>query len=204
MLAEIAKMSRMEPAQRDRLQHLQEGFMGQRPMDAAWIDETVETLTKHSKMVKDMLRGRGAMIGNFTDEQMEGFLDGVGSLAPGTLRWIIVAIIYLSSFYKPAVEWYKYLDRVTLGLAQYIIGALMLFVLYLWGCAAWYVLRWLYRLVFVAKAATVAGAASGAGTAASTASVANSLAESLSGAVTNAGASTVDLGGNIGGAADDF
>ena len=160
-------MSRMEPVQRERLQLLQEGLSGAKPMDASWIQSTVDTVKTQPDTIKTMLHGRGAMLGGFSDEQLDGFIDSASRLDEGTLKWGIGTLVFLGSLVKPTIEAYKYFDKYTLGLANYIIGIVIAFVLYFYVTFSWMVIKWLYAYFFAKSIATAAGATGGASATAS-------------------------------------
>ena len=63
MMQEMAKMAKMTPKDRTQLQHIQEGLSGAKPLDAAWIEATVQALKTNPKVFKSMLKGKGAMMG---------------------------------------------------------------------------------------------------------------------------------------------
>lgn len=66
MLQEMAKMAQMSPKDRDQLQHIQEGLSGAKPLDAKWIDATVQALKTNPNVFKSMVKGKGAMLGKIT------------------------------------------------------------------------------------------------------------------------------------------
>jgi hypothetical protein len=125
-------------------------------MDAAGVESAQDTLKSHSEVIKSMVRGRGALMGGVTDAQMEGFIDGASRMDASTLRIIINILLYLGSWVKPLTEWYKYADKVTLGLAAYLLGALALGIFYLWCSMTYYVFAWIYRLIFASSIAAAA------------------------------------------------
>jgi hypothetical protein len=63
MMQEMTRMAKMSPRDRNQLQLLQEGLSGAKPMDAAWIDSTVTTLKSNPKIFKNLVKGKGAMLG---------------------------------------------------------------------------------------------------------------------------------------------
>ena len=63
MLQEMAKMAQMSPKDRDQLQHIQEGLSGAKPLDAKWIEVTVQALKSNPGVFKSMVKGKGAMLG---------------------------------------------------------------------------------------------------------------------------------------------
>lgn len=65
MLQEMAKMAQMSPKDRDQLQHIQEGLSGAKPLDAKWIDVTVQALKSNPDVFKSMVKGKGAMLGTY-------------------------------------------------------------------------------------------------------------------------------------------
>lgn len=65
MMQEMTRMAKMTPRDRNQLQLLQEGLSGAKPMDAAWIESTVATLKANPRIFKDLLQGKGAMIGEY-------------------------------------------------------------------------------------------------------------------------------------------
>jgi hypothetical protein len=118
MLKEIMKVSRLSTDDRERLQKFQEGLSGVRPMDAAWIDSTVDTLRNHNEIIKTLFHGRGAMFGGVTDEQIDSFLDMLARQEVWALKLLVQTVLFLGSLVKPVSELYQKLDKATLGLAS--------------------------------------------------------------------------------------
>ncbi len=58
-------MAQMSPKDRDQLQHIQEGLSGAKPLDAKWIDVTVQALKSNPDVFKSMVKGKGAMLGTY-------------------------------------------------------------------------------------------------------------------------------------------
>lgn len=63
MMEEMTRMARMSPRDRNALQHIQEGLSGAKPMDLAWMDVTIQALKTNPKIFKNMVKGKGAMMG---------------------------------------------------------------------------------------------------------------------------------------------
>lgn len=63
MMQEMARMAKMSPRDRTALQHIQEGLSGSKPMDSAWMDVTIQALKTNPKIFKNMVKGKGAMMG---------------------------------------------------------------------------------------------------------------------------------------------
>jgi hypothetical protein len=63
MMQEMARMAKMSPRDRNALQHIQEGLSGSKPMDSAWMDVTIQALKTNPKIFKNMVKGKGAMMG---------------------------------------------------------------------------------------------------------------------------------------------
>ena len=178
MLKEIMKVSRLSTDDRDRLQKFQEGLSGARPMDAAWIDLTVDTLRNRNEILKTLFHGRGAMFGGVTDEQIDSFLDMLARQEAWVLKLLVQTMLFLGSLVKPISEYYQRIDKATLGLAAYVLGAIAVFLLYMYIRGTWWVIMFVYRLVFVG-AASAATAATATATV-NTASVAGGVASGAS------------------------
>jgi hypothetical protein len=102
------------------------------------------------------------MLGGVTDGQIESFIDGVSRMDSSLLRMIVKVLLFLGSMVKPFMEWYKVVDKATLGLAGYILAAMFLFILYYYFKAMWFVCVWIYSFIFkssVVKEATVGATA---------------------------------------------
>ena len=175
-------MSRMEPVQRERLQLLQEGLSGAKPMDASWVQSTVDTVKTQPETIKTMLHGRGAMLGGFSDEQLDGFIDSASRLDEGTLKWGIGTLVFLGSLVKPTIEAYKHFDKYTLGLANYLIGIVLAFALYFYVTFSWMVIKLLYAYFFAQSIAASAAAATAAAGASASGATTAPVAAASSGA----------------------
>ena len=88
---------------------------------------------------------------------------------------------------KPAIAWWQYIDKITLGLATYLAAALALMMLYFMFSFWWMILKWIYLAIFpaVVKAATTTAASTTAATAtAATAAAGSGAATTATAAVT--------------------
>jgi hypothetical protein len=167
MMKEIERMSKMSTTEREKMQMIQEGLSGAKPMDSKWIDSTIDALKTSPGMFKTMMKGKGAMMGGVTDEQIEGFIDMAASLHPTFLKCTVYLIQWVSSMAKPTMEVYKVADQYTLGLIRYVLIGLLGLVLYFLARFSWWSARtifgFFYGLVMGSKASS---AAAGAGSAA--------------------------------------
>ena len=62
-MKEVLRMSKLSEKDRSKLQHIQEGISGTKPMDAKWIETTVSTLKQSPDIFRTMMKGKGAMMG---------------------------------------------------------------------------------------------------------------------------------------------
>lgn len=129
-------------------------------MDDAWLNAAIGTLKSNPGFYKSMVKGKGAMFGGVTDEQIESFVDTAAMMDAGTLRWIFKAIKYLGSWAKPLSDMYEYLDKKTFGFAKHILLCLLAIIIYnvvlLWIAVGRYLLSYFFG--WKAAAATVASA----------------------------------------------
>jgi hypothetical protein len=56
-------------------------------------------------------------------------------------------VAILGKLSKPAIAWWQYLDKVTLGLATYIAAALALVILYFFVTFLWMILKMVFLLI---------------------------------------------------------
>jgi hypothetical protein len=193
MMKEVERLSRMSPAEREHLQLIQEGLSGVRPIDQAWIDSAIDMLKRQPEFYKSMVKGRGAMLGGVSDEQMNGFIDAAASMDAGTLRWLAFGMKYLGSWAKPVSEAYAVMDKYTLGTARYILGGLVLFLLFQ-GALVWIALFrtlfWWISTTFFASASTAASTAASSAAAEVVESAVGAVGEAISKA---AGAAIADV-----------
>lgn len=199
MLKEIIKVSRLSTDDRDRLQKFQEGLSGSRPMDAAWVDLTVDTLRNRNEILKTLFHGRGAMFGGVTDEQIDSFLDMLARQEAWILKLLVQTMLYLGSLVKPVSELYQRLDKATLGLANYVLAAIAIFILYMFLRGVWWMMLLFYKLVFVggkaasnAADATKAAATASSGLSGTKSSVLSSVASTLSTSIAAGAKAAVD------------
>jgi len=130
MMKEIERMSQLSDKDKVKVQNIQEGLSGNVPMDDKWVRATVEVLKANPDIFKTLLKGKGAMFGGLSDEQIGGFIDYVSSLEASTLKMIFNALIFLGSCYKPLLGLYNSVDSYTLGSARYL--------LFIAGCIVFY------------------------------------------------------------------
>mmetsp|Transcript_10254 Transcript_10254/g.9922 ORF Transcript_10254/g.9922 Transcript_10254/m.9922 type:complete len:329 (+) Transcript_10254:71-1057(+) len=107
MMKEVERMAQLTPKERLQLQTIQEGLQGLKPMDDAWLDSAISTLKESPDFYKSMVKGKGAMFGGISDEQIDSFIDTAASMDPVTLRWILKIIKYLGSLAKPLQDFYQ-------------------------------------------------------------------------------------------------
>lgn len=174
MMQEMTRMAKMTPRDRNQLQLLQEGLSGAKPMDAAWIDSTVATLKSNPRIFKDLLKGKGAMIGRcfscvrsqslgslantcfhigtnpggVTDEQTASFVDSLAAMDAYILKFLLRALVFLGSLYKPATELYATVDNYTFGCARYLVLFVVMVVMYYLSMGVWFLLRSLFFVVY--------------------------------------------------------
>jgi hypothetical protein len=157
----VERMARLTPKERDQLQSIQDGLQGVKPMDDAWLDDAIGTLKTNPGFYKSMVKGKGAMFGGVTDDQIESFVDTAAMMDAGTLKWMFKAIKYLGSWVKPLSELYEFLDKKTYGFAKHILLGLLAIILYnvvlMWIAVGRYVLSYIMGWKAVAATATAAG-----------------------------------------------
>jgi hypothetical protein len=193
MMKEVERMSRMTNEEREQLQAIQEGLTGAREMDQAWMDSAIAMLKKNPDFYKGLVKGKGAMMGGVTDEQIEGFIDAAAAMDATTLRWILMSLKYLSSWGKPLSDFYAALDKNTFGTAKYILLGLAAIIMY-YSAVFWIgVARWvIYKLMLLfgfasATPEAVSSAAASAASSTATEFAAGSSAAAV-GAAAGAGA----------------
>eukprot|EP00596_Hydrurales_sp_CCMP1899_P010581 CAMPEP_0119034940 /NCGR_PEP_ID=MMETSP1177-20130426/1953_1 /TAXON_ID=2985 /ORGANISM="Ochromonas sp, Strain CCMP1899" /LENGTH=315 /DNA_ID=CAMNT_0006992779 /DNA_START=595 /DNA_END=1542 /DNA_ORIENTATION=+ len=130
MMKEVQRNSQLSPKEREQLQSIQEGLQGLKPIDDAWLDGAIATLKSNSGFFKAMVKGKGAMFGGVSDEQIGGFIDMAASQDAGTLKFILKIIKYLGSWAQPLSELYDRVDKMTFGSGRYILFGLVSIVLY--------------------------------------------------------------------------
>lgn len=156
MMKEVERMAQLSPKEREQLQSIQDGLQGVKPMDDAWLDAAISTLKTNPNFYKGMVKGKGAMFGGVSDEQIESFVDTAAMIDAGTLRWILKAIMYLGSWAKPLTDCYNYMEKKTYGFAKHILLGIVAIIIYnsvlFWIAVGRYVLSY----IFGWKAATAA------------------------------------------------
>lgn len=155
-------MAQLTPKERDQLRSIQDGLQGNTPMDDAWLDAAISTLKTNPGFFKNMVKGKGAMFGGVSDEQIESFVDTAAMMDAITLRRILKAIMYLATWAKPLTDIYNYLDKKSFGFAKHImlgIAAIIIYNSVLFWIGVW---RYVLSYIFGWKAVeAVAVAASG-------------------------------------------
>eukprot|EP01040_Poterioochromonas_malhamensis_P000878 gene878-931_t len=148
---EVEKMSKLSADDRGLLQQIQEGLTGVKPIDDAWITMIIDALKKKPEVFKTLFKGKGAMFGGVSDEQVEGFIDMAHRMDKWMLKLIAYAIWYVSSAAKPLAEIYKKVDEYTFGTARYILMGLFAMIMYYVAIFSFAVVKWialkLYGLV---------------------------------------------------------
>ena len=157
----MERMARMTPKEKEQLQSIQDGLQGVKPMDDAWLDDAIGTLKSNPGFYKSLVKGKGAMFGGVTDEQIESFVDTAAMMDAGTLKWIFKAIKYLGSWAKPLSEMYQFLDKKTYGFAKHILLGLLAIIVYnvvlMWIAVGRFLLSYFLGWKSVAPVATAAG-----------------------------------------------
>eukprot|EP01038_Epipyxis_sp_PR26KG_P011909 gene11909-15933_t len=148
MMKEVERMAKLSSEDRTDLQNIQEGLTGIKPIDTAWIDNTIATLKRKPKMFKDMMKGKGAMLGGISDEQINSFIDVASKMEASTLKIIISGIRFLASLYKPGVDLYNVIDKYTFGMAKYIAMAVVALISYYLFYGLWLLLKLLFTALF--------------------------------------------------------
>jgi hypothetical protein len=186
-MREIEKMASLPSSQRDRIQQLQEGISGQRPMDDAWVDTLIDTVKTTPDLFKTMLKGQGKMMGGVSDEQIGAFIDLIASLPKWLLKTVFTALRFLGQSAKPLGQAYAFADKYTLGMIKYILIAIALYIVYYWALFCLFIIRTIYKfitgLIFGAKAGAAASTAT-----TYAASSASNIMGTASGAAATAGA----------------
>jgi hypothetical protein len=165
MMKEVERMAQLSPKEREQLQSIQDGLQGNKPMDDAWLDSAISTLKTNPGFYKNMVKGKGAMFGGVSDEQIESFVDTAAMMDAITLRRILKAIMYLATWAKPLTDIYNYLDKKSFGFAKHImlgIAAIIIYNSVLFWIGVWrYVLSYIFGWKAV-EVATVAASGSAA------------------------------------------
>jgi hypothetical protein len=160
MMKEVERMAQLSPKEREQLQSIQDGLQGVKPMDDAWLDAAISTLKTNPNFYKGMVKGKGAMFGGVSDEQIESFVDTAAMIDAGTLRWILKAIMYLGSWAKPLTDCYNYMEKKTYGFAKHILLGIVAIIIYnsvlFWIAVGRYVLSYIFGWKAVEKVAATA------------------------------------------------
>lgn len=161
MMKEVERMAKLPVEDRGLLQRIQEGLSGTAPMDETWIDQTIGALKKKPALFKNMMKGKGAMLGGVTDEQVNSFIDMLSGMDVWTLKTIVKALLFLGSLYQPALQLYSTVDKYTLGCAKYIALAIFAIVSYYSLLLTWTVLRWFFVLIWSLFSSNTSSSSSG-------------------------------------------
>lgn len=147
LMKEVAKMAKYSDSDRQSLQGIQEAVSGQRKMDITWIETTVDSFKSNPSLFKSTLSGRGAALGNISDEQINSAIDFFASMDRYYLILVVRFLVYCSTIYPKVIELYKLADKYTLGMIKYVLLA-MLFAVF-WYCSkgTFYFWRFIIRKV---------------------------------------------------------
>ena len=192
-------MSRLSPAEREQLQLIQEGLQGVKPMDEPWINTLVGTLKKNPEFFKTMIRGKApATFGGVSEDSVMQFIDTAATMDASTLRRIFQFLLYLSSWSKPATDFYNQMDKMTFGCARYILLAIVGLILY-FSVTMWIrVGSWILYKIFgwpARVAAPVGSTIAGASSAAASLAKASAGGVSVTTALPKAAAEAVAAAG---------
>jgi len=141
MLKEMESLSSFNDKERSLLASIQDGASGKTPMDRKWVENIVKYIKENPKFFKTLLKGKGSAFGGITDSQMEAFIDTLSSLSSWFLIFTISNIIYVASLAKPMKELYNKVDTYTFGMAQYIVLAIILVIVYYCSRLGFYFFR---------------------------------------------------------------
>lgn len=123
-------MAQLTPKERAQLQSFQDGLQGVKVIDDAWFDAAIATLKTNPGLYKSMLKGKGAMFGGVTDEQIESFIDTAAMMDSNTLKIILKILKYLGSWAKPLTDFYNLVDKYTYGFGKHILLGILAIVVY--------------------------------------------------------------------------
>jgi hypothetical protein len=182
MMKEIEKMANLDSKDRNTVQMIQEGLTGVRPMDNTWIDSTIAALKNNPSLFKNMMKGKGAMMGGVSNEQVESCIYMGGAMDARFLKIMFHIMKFIGNSAKPVTEYYKIVDNYTMGLARYIVMALIGLCVYFIVVGTYYFWRWVYIFVMGFFSSGNAPAAAGS---TSLSSSSSSLIESLKSNVIN-------------------
>jgi hypothetical protein len=146
-MREIEKMASLPASQREKIQQLQEGVSGQRPMDDAWVDSLIDTLKTTPDLFKTMLKGQGKLMGGVSDDQVGSFIDLIASLPKWALKSIFAVLRFLGQSAKPIGEAYAVADKYTLGMIKYVLIAIGIYIIYYWALFSLFVMKAIYRFI---------------------------------------------------------
>ena len=130
MMKEVERMAQLTPKERAQLQSFQDGLQGVKVIDDAWFDAAIATLKTNPGLYKSMLKGKGAMFGGVTDEQIESFIDTAAMMDSNTLKIILKILKYLGSWAKPLTDFYNLVDKYTYGFGKHILLGILAIVVY--------------------------------------------------------------------------
>ena len=123
-------MAQLTPKERSQLQSIQDGLQGLKPMDDTWLDAAIATLKTNPGFYKGMVKGKGALFGGVSDEQIESFVDTAAMMDASTLKWILKAVKYVSSWAKPLTDLYNTIDKYTYGFGKHILLGIVAIIVY--------------------------------------------------------------------------
>jgi hypothetical protein len=151
MMKEVEKMSKLNTDDRNVLQNIQEGLSGVKPIDDKWINMVIDALKSKPDLFKTLFKGKGAMLGGVSDEQIDGFIDMGSRMERWLIKIIAYAIWYVSSAAKPIAAGYKVADEYSFGTAKYVLMGIVGIAFYYFSMFVLFIVKWfifrLYNLI---------------------------------------------------------
>jgi hypothetical protein len=148
MMKEVEKMSKLNTDDRTVLQNIQEGLSGVKPIDDKWINMVIDALKSKPDLFKTLFKGKGAMLGGVSDEQIDGFIDMGSRMEKWLLKIIAYAIWYLTSAAKPIAAGYKVADEYSYGTAKYILMGIVGIAFYYFSMFVLFIVKWFIFRVY--------------------------------------------------------
>lgn len=168
LLEQMMKMSQMPDADKQSMMLIQEGLTGKRERDEKWVEAAVKQVKGNPNLLKMLFKGKVDPKSGMSEDQIEGFIDYIVTWSDSTLIFVAGIINYLASQSDNIQAYYKKADEMTLGCAKWIILALVIFIVYMFGRFAWYIIVQLitlamtgYSMVMGTAGATKSAATSG-------------------------------------------
>lgn len=151
MLKQVSAMSNEEREQMQKFQNeMQASAAAAGGADKITEDAQIEAMCKLVKtnpgLFKTMMKSNG-MFANQTEEQLDAYIEQFKTMDPRSLKTLIAGTSMIQKYRKPFEDIYNRVDKATFGCAKYILGVLVIILLYFILRFVWFAIKFIWFVI---------------------------------------------------------